>query len=84
MQQIGGIFPPRFSYQKSTKKDVQSYDIMRPKVVRKMKYYIEYLFLNFFLTKGQIISEGLFVILKFSQKNKHIRCSKVEIILEQR
>ena len=35
MQQIGGIFSPRFSYQKSPKKDVQSYDIMGPKVVMK-------------------------------------------------
>ena len=35
---LAGFFLPRFSYQKSPKKDVQSYDIMGPKVVRKMKY----------------------------------------------
>ena len=34
---LAGFFLPRFSYQKSPKKDVQSYDIMGPKVVRKMK-----------------------------------------------
>jgi hypothetical protein len=35
---LAWFFSPRFSYQKSPKKDVQSYDIMGPKVVRKMKY----------------------------------------------